>query len=64
MTVPKRRRKKRKTKITFTQVPKLVHRPDKTRVVLNGVERHEVPVRTYVPDNGVTFKVKFRKKEK
>lgn len=56
-------RRKRKAKIKFRESASLVSKKDKTRVSrpdTAGMRR--APVKSYIPDNGTTFKIKLRKK--
>ena len=60
MGMPKR---KRKAKIKIRQTATLEQKKDKTRVARQDTTvKRRVPVQTFIPDNGVTFKIKVRKK--
>ena len=53
--------KKRKGKIKFKQTAMLVEKNDATRVARDDTLK-KAPVKNVLPTNGITFKVKIRKK--
>lgn len=53
--------KKRKGKIKFKQTSRLVEKNDDTSVASRNTLK-KAPVKTVLPTNGITFKVKIRKK--
>lgn len=58
-------RPKKKAKIKIRQNVQLVHRNDKTRVAKDTLQTYrqkQAPIKSYVPDNAATFKVKIRRK--
>lgn len=59
--VRRRRLKKRKGKIKVSQKARLVEKNDATRVARRDTLK-KAPVKTALPTNGITFKVKIRKK--
>jgi len=54
-------KRKRKGKIKFKQNAQLIHKKDKTDVARKDT-MPKAPVKTVLPTNGITFKVKIRKK--
>lgn len=59
MTIPQKtssKSKKRKSKIKIKESAEI----RKKNSTLN--KRDSIPLKTYVPDNGVTFKIKIRRK--
>lgn len=53
--------KKRKGKIKFKQTSRIVEKNDATRGARSDTLK-KAPVKTVLPTNGITFKVKIRKK--
>ena len=53
--------KKRKGKIKISSSARLVEKNDATRVARDDTLK-KAPVKTVLPTNGITFKVKIRKK--
>lgn len=53
--------KKRKCKIKFKQTARLVEKNDSTSVASRNTLK-KAPVKNVLPTNGITFKVKIRKK--
>lgn len=53
--------KKRKGKIKFKQTARLVEKNDATSVASRNTLK-KAPVKNVLPTNGITFKVKIRKK--
>ena len=53
--------KKRKGKVKLTQRARIVEKNDATRVTRRDTLK-KAPVKTVLPTNGITFKVKIRKK--
>lgn len=54
-------RKRVKGKVKLTQRARIVEKNDATRVARRDTLK-KAPVRTVLPTNGITFKVKIRKK--
>lgn len=61
MPKPKRKTGKRKGKIKLTQRARIIEKNDATRVARRDTLK-KAPVKTVLPTNGITFKVKIRKK--
>lgn len=56
-------RKRNKRKITLSLSSQLIHKNDATRVYrASGDTIPKAPAKTVLPTNGITFKVKIRKK--
>lgn len=57
----RRKRRKRKGKIKLSSSARIVEKNDATRVARRNTLK-KAPVKTVLPTNGITFKVKIRKK--
>ena len=66
MTTPKKKKstkstKKRKGKIRFSSSARLIEKNDATKVEKPQVVQH-LKLKSYVPDNGATFKIRILRK--
>ena len=60
-TKRKKTGKKRKGRVKLTQRVRLIEKNDATKVEKPKVVQH-LKLKSYVPDNGATFKIRIRRK--